>query len=55
MAEQCRAQPQTGRIDVNRFLAVMSDVLSDKYDLKITLTARSKDEIAGQNTKPATA
>lgn len=35
---------QTGQICVHKLMAVLSAVLSDKYGLKITMTARPKDE-----------
>ena len=31
-------------IDINRLMRVLSDILSDKYDMNITLTARKKEE-----------
>lgn len=34
---------QPGQIDIHRLMAVMSEILSDKYDCKITLTARPKE------------
>ena len=30
--------------DVNRLMQVMSEILSDKYDMKITLTAVPKEQ-----------
>lgn len=30
-------------IDINRLLRALSDILSDKYDMDITLTARKKE------------
>lgn len=30
--------------DVNRVMQVMSEILSDKYDMKITLTAVPKEQ-----------
>ena len=30
--------------DVNKVMQVMSEILSDKYDMKITLTAVPKDK-----------
>lgn len=32
--------------DIERVLKVMSEILSDKYDLKITLTAVPKEKAA---------
>lgn len=32
--------------DINRLMKVMSEILSDKYDMKITLTAVPKDKAA---------
>lgn len=32
--------------DVDRVMQVMSEILSDMYDMKITLTARPKEEAA---------
>lgn len=33
-------------IDVHRLLKIMSEILSDQYGVKITLTARPKEEAA---------
>lgn len=33
-------------INVDRLMKVMSEILSDKYDLKITMTVRKKEEAA---------
>lgn len=32
--------------DIERVMKVMSEILSDKYDVKITLTVRKKEEAA---------
>lgn len=32
--------------DIERLMKVMSEILSDRYDMKITLTAVPKDETA---------
>lgn len=32
--------------DVDRLMKVMSEILSDKYDMKITMTAVPKEEAA---------
>jgi len=32
--------------DVDRLMKVMSEILSDKYDVKITLTAVPKEKVA---------
>ena len=34
--------------DVDRLMKVMSEILSDKYDAKITLTAVPKDQLKDQ-------
>ena len=34
--------PQTGRISVPKLMAVLSDILSEKYGVKITMTATPK-------------
>lgn len=34
--------PQPGQIDVNKLMAVLSDILSDKYGCEITMTATPK-------------
>lgn len=34
------------KLNVDRLMKVMSEILSDKYDVKITLTARRKEEMA---------
>lgn len=31
-------------IDIDRLMRALSDILSDKYGMKITLTARKKEE-----------
>lgn len=33
-----------GKIDVNRLMKELSDILSEKYDLDIKITVRLKDE-----------
>ncbi len=35
--------PQAGQIDVNKLMAVLSDILSEKHGCKITMTARPKE------------
>ena len=32
--------------DVDRLMKVMSEILSDRYGVKITMTARKKEQIA---------
>lgn len=34
--------PQPGQISVPKLMAVLSDILSDKYGVKITMTATPK-------------
>ncbi len=34
------------KLNVDRLMQVMSEILSDMYDAKITLTARRKEETA---------
>ena len=34
--------PQTGQISVPKLMAVLSDILSEKYGVKITMTAMPK-------------
>lgn len=34
------------QINVDRLMQVLSDILSDKYDARITLTARRKENAA---------
>lgn len=31
-------------IDISRLMRVLSDILSDRYDMNITLTARRKED-----------
>ena len=33
-------------IDINRLMEALSDILSDQYGVKVTLTARPKEEAA---------
>lgn len=33
----------TGQIDVHRLYAVLADILSEKYDMKVTFTVRPRD------------
>lgn len=33
-------------IDVNRLLEVLSEILSDEYGMKVTLTAKPREEAA---------
>lgn len=35
-----------GQIDLNRLMKVLSEILSDKYGVKITLTTKLKEEAA---------
>ncbi len=35
--------PQTGQISVTKLMAVLSDILSEKYGCQITMTARPKN------------
>ena len=35
-----------GQIDLDRLMKVLSEILSDNYGVKITLTARLKEEAA---------
>lgn len=35
-----------GQIDVNRLMKVLSEILSDKHGVKVTLTLRPRDEMA---------
>lgn len=34
------------KLNVDRMMRIMSEILSDKYDVNITLTARRKEEAA---------
>ena len=36
--------PQPGQISVPKLMAVLSDILSEKYGVKITLTAAPKED-----------
>ena len=33
------------RVNIDRLMQVMSDILSDKYDVQFTITARPKDSV----------
>ena len=33
-------------LNIDRMMRIMSEILSDKYDANITLTARRKEEVA---------
>ena len=35
-----------GQIDVNKLMKTLSNILSDKYGAKITLTVKRKEEVA---------
>lgn len=36
----------TNKLDIDRLMKVMSEILSDKYGVSVTLTARRKEEAA---------
>lgn len=36
----------TEKLNIDRVMQVMSEILSDKYGVKVTLTARRKEEVA---------
>lgn len=38
-----------GKIDIPRLYQVLSEILSDKYDMDITITARRKEEVPEEN------
>ena len=33
-------------LDINRMLQIMSEILSDRYGVKVTMTARKREEAA---------
>lgn len=43
--------PQPGQIDVNKLMSVLSEIFSEKYGVKVTMTARPKE--ATQAEEPA--
>lgn len=44
--EENNIQRRSIMFDIERVMKVMSEILSDKYDVKITLTVRKKEEAA---------
>ena len=55
MAKENTEKPITGHINVHRLMAVLSDILSEQYDMKITMTARPKDATAPADNEPVSA
>lgn len=55
MAQTSAQQGQPGRIDVHRLMAALSEILSDKYDMKITMTAVPKDSVSSEMPEPVSA